>query len=234
MISLETNILIKTLICKHVLIEHKSATLFLPQFIRKYQPWMLKKDKQVREKILLQAIFIQDNRRPTSNRSLSASISTASCSSPKELTHAVPPQEAVLTLKEMVLKASPMHVSNLINPLSGVALVRNSSYNHKLLFIFKQAISQIPCSHYYTNALTRLSPISHLVLRGTLFGLDATFTDDLGTCLNDSPNNELAFRLYNSIWSRTHYHQTLATHFKYLEKQRDGFRLYIPWWRKET
>lgn len=165
MISLETNILIKTLICKHVLIEHKSATLFLPQFIRKYQPWMLKKDKQVREKILLQAIFIQDNRRPTSNRSLSASISTASCSSPKELTHAVPPQEAVLTLKEMVLKASPMHVSNLINPLSGVALVRNSSYNHKLLFIFKQAISQIPCSHYYTNALTRLSPISHLVLR---------------------------------------------------------------------
>lgn len=67
----------------------------------------------------------------TSNRSWSASISTASCSSPKELTHAVPPQEAVLTLKEMVLNASPMHIINLINPLSGVALVRNTSYNHK-------------------------------------------------------------------------------------------------------
>lgn len=66
----------------------------------------------------------------TSNRSLSASISTASCSSPKELTQAVPPQEAVLTLKAMVLIASPMHIINLINPLSGVAFVRNSSYTY--------------------------------------------------------------------------------------------------------
>lgn len=120
----------------------------------------------------------------------------------------------------MVLKASPMHVSNLINPLSGVALVRNSSYNHKQIFIFKQALSQTTCRYYYTNTLTRLSPISHLVLRGTLFGLDATFTDDLETCLNDSPNNELAFRLYSSIWSHTtHHHQTSATHFQNLEKK---------------
>lgn len=64
----------------------------------------------------------------TSNKSLSASISTASCSSPKEFTQAVPPQEAVLTLKEIVLKASPIHIINLIKPLSGVAFVRNSSY----------------------------------------------------------------------------------------------------------
>lgn len=54
-------------------------------------------------------------------------MSTASCSSPKELTHAVPPQEAVLTLKAMVLIASPMHIINLINPLSSVAFDRNSS-----------------------------------------------------------------------------------------------------------
>lgn len=65
----------------------------------------------------------------TSKRSLSASISTASCSSPKELTQAVPTQEAVLTLKAIVLNASPMHIINRINALSGVALVRNSSYN---------------------------------------------------------------------------------------------------------
>lgn len=70
---------------------------------------------------------------PTSKRSLSASISTASCSSPKEFTHAVPPQEAVLTLKDMVLNASPMHVINLINPLSGVAFARNSSYKYKVI-----------------------------------------------------------------------------------------------------
>ena len=58
-------------------------------------------------------------------------MSTASCSSPKELTQAVPPQEAVLTLKAMVLKASPMHIISLISPLSEVAFVRNSSCNHK-------------------------------------------------------------------------------------------------------
>ncbi|KAL6973146.1 unspecific monooxygenase [Sarracenia purpurea var. burkii] len=53
--------------------------------------------------------------------SLSASKSTASCSSPKVFTQAVPPQEAVLTLKAMILIASPMHVISLISPLSGVA-----------------------------------------------------------------------------------------------------------------
>jgi hypothetical protein len=54
-------------------------------------------------------------------------MSTASCSSPKELTHAVPPQDAVLTLKAIVLIASPMQMSSLMRFLSGVALVRNSS-----------------------------------------------------------------------------------------------------------
>lgn len=71
----------------------------------------------------------------TSKRSLSASISTASCSSPKEFTHAVPPQEAVFTLKEMVLIASPIQVINLISPLSGVAFLRNSSYKRKIIQI---------------------------------------------------------------------------------------------------
>lgn len=66
----------------------------------------------------------------TSKRSLLASISTASCSSPKELTQAVPPQEAVLTLKEMVLNASPMDSNNAISPLSGVDFVKNSSYKY--------------------------------------------------------------------------------------------------------
>jgi hypothetical protein len=63
----------------------------------------------------------------TSKRSLSASMSTASCSSPKELTQAVPPQDAVLTLKAIVLIASPMQIRSLMRFLSGVALVRNSS-----------------------------------------------------------------------------------------------------------
>uniref|UniRef100_A0A0A9CTW4 Uncharacterized protein n=1 Tax=Arundo donax TaxID=35708 RepID=A0A0A9CTW4_ARUDO len=72
-----------------------------------------------------------------SKRSLLASMSTASCSSPKELTHAVPPQDAVRTLNAIVLIASPMQVSSLMRFLSGVAFVRNSS---------------------------RLSPISHRVL----------------------------------------------------------------------
>merc|ERR1719487_1486205 len=42
-----------------------------------------------------------------SNRILSASRSTASCSSPNELTQAVFPHDAVLTLKAMVRMASP-------------------------------------------------------------------------------------------------------------------------------
>lgn len=71
------------------------------------------------------AIIVGSN--STSKRSLSARRSTASCSSPKVLTHAVPPQDAVLTLKEMVRSASPMHTSSLIRPLSGVALDKNSS-----------------------------------------------------------------------------------------------------------
>lgn len=54
----------------------------------------------------------------TSNRSLLASKSTASCSSPKEFTHAVPPQEAVRTLNAIVLRASPMHIISLIRALS--------------------------------------------------------------------------------------------------------------------
>lgn len=66
----------------------------------------------------------------TSNRSLSATISTASCSSPKLLTHAVPPQEAVLTLNPIVLIASPIDNNNEISDLSGVAFVRNSSYKN--------------------------------------------------------------------------------------------------------
>lgn len=70
----------------------------------------------------------------TSNKSLSASMSTASCSSPKELIHAVPPQEAVLTLKEIVLNASPILISNLISPLSGVAFARNTSYSHNFIY----------------------------------------------------------------------------------------------------
>lgn len=63
----------------------------------------------------------------TSKRSLLASMSTASCSSPKELTQAVPPQDAVRTLNAIVLMASPMQMSSLMRFLSGVALVRNSS-----------------------------------------------------------------------------------------------------------
>lgn len=58
-------------------------------------------------------------------------MSTASCSSPKELTQAVPPQEAVLTLKAIVLKASPIAINNVLNPLSGVAFKRNSSYTQQ-------------------------------------------------------------------------------------------------------
>lgn len=58
-------------------------------------------------------------------------ISTASCSSPKELTQAIPPQDAVLTLNEIVLNASPMHSITLLSPLSGVAFAKNSSLHHK-------------------------------------------------------------------------------------------------------
>lgn len=68
----------------------------------------------------------------TSKRSLFATKSTASCSSPNELTHAVPLQEAVLTLKEMVLSASPMHIISLMRFLSGVAFVKNSSCTNSI------------------------------------------------------------------------------------------------------
>lgn len=81
--------------------------------------------------------------------------------------HAVPPQEAVLTLKAMVLNASPMHIINLISPLSGVDFVRNSS---------------------------RLSPISHLVIAEVFFVLEA-LRDDFGTTRNGSPKSELNLRL---------------------------------------
>uniref|UniRef100_A0A2P2L884 Sedoheptulose-1 family protein n=1 Tax=Rhizophora mucronata TaxID=61149 RepID=A0A2P2L884_RHIMU len=106
-----------------------------------------------------------------SKRSLLASISTASCSSPKEFTHCVPPQDAVLTLKAMVLIASPMQINNLMSPLSGVAFVRNSS---------------------------RLSPISHLVTWEEFFAF-VSFSDDLGAHRNDSPNRELDFRLCQDL-----------------------------------
>jgi hypothetical protein len=49
-------------------------------------------------------------------------MSTASCSSPKELTHAVPPQDAVRTLNAIVLIASSMQMSSLTRFLSRVAL----------------------------------------------------------------------------------------------------------------
>jgi hypothetical protein len=124
-------------------------------------------------------------------------MSTASCSSPKEFTHAVPPQEAVLTLKDMVLNASPMHTINLINPLSGVAFVRNSSYIHKVInIIFIHALHKL-CAHEIKLAslqLTKLSPISHLVTRVEFFAFE-TFNDDFGTTLNDSPKSELDFKL---------------------------------------
>lgn len=142
----------------------------------------------------------------TSNKSLSASISTASCSSPKEFTQAVPPQEAVLTLKEIVLKASPIHIINLIKPLSGVAFVRNSSYTRNKwtrsnsaylskVYTSNQSFTrQIFSGTFLKLQLTRLSPISHLVTRDDCFVFEA-FNDDLGTCFSDSPKRELDFRL---------------------------------------
>jgi len=60
-----------------------------------------------------------------------------------------------------------MDTNNLINPLSGVAFVRNSS---------------------------RLSPISHLVTSEVFFVFE-TFSVDLDATLRDSPNKELDFRL---------------------------------------
>ena len=144
---------------------------------------------------------------PTSNRSLLASISTASCSSPKELTQAVPPQEAVLTLKAVVLNASPMHIINLISALSGVAFVRNSSYKQdktysKLLFyiqIISDSRSQSKHQQNFTMlTYTRLSPISHLVTSEEFFVFE-TFNDDLGTTLSDSPNSELDLRLCHAF-----------------------------------
>lgn len=129
---------------------------------------------------------------------MSASISTASCSSPKELTQAVPTQEAVLTLKAIVLNASPMHIINRINALSGVALVRNSSYNRPKPKKKKKLMNFHPTSNSLImnkiNLLTKLSPSSHLVTREEFFVFE-TFTADLGTTLSGSPNRELAFRL---------------------------------------
>ncbi|RZS22570.1 hypothetical protein BHM03_00055366 [Ensete ventricosum] len=91
--------------------------------------------------------------------------STASCSSPKELTQAVPPHDAVLTLKEVVLRASPMAISNRIRFLSGVALV------------------------------TRLSPISHLMARDELLPTALQALADLGgVSLRESPRMELDLR----------------------------------------
>lgn len=121
-------------------------------------------------------------------------MSTASCSSPKELTHAVPPQDAVFTLKEMVLSASPMHINSLISPLSRVAFVRNSSYKfiqftfYVLLKICFREMKTISLCE-----LTKLSPMAHLVTREELFVFES-LGDDLGTC-NDSPNSEQVFRL---------------------------------------
>merc|ERR1719443_1461836 len=62
-----------------------------------------------------------------SKRILSASMSTASCSSPKELTQAVLLHEAVRTLKAIWRPASPMELMSLRRALSPVALTRNSS-----------------------------------------------------------------------------------------------------------
>ncbi|MCF8706243.1 hypothetical protein L3056_11080 [Corynebacterium sp. MC-25] len=70
-------------------------------------------------------------------------------------------------MKDMVLNASPMHIINLISPLSGVAFARNTS---------------------------KLSPIAHLVTREEFFVFE-TFTEDFGTTRNDSPKSELDFKL---------------------------------------
>lgn len=48
--------------------------------------------------------------------------------------------------------------------------------------------------------LTKLSPISHFVTKEELFVLD-TFSDDLGATRNDSPNNELDFKLCKNLMS---------------------------------
>lgn len=121
----------------------------------------------------------------TSKRSLLASMSTASCSSPKELTQAVPPQDAVRTLNAIVLMASPMQMSSLMRFLSGVALVRNSSchttphHNPKpargsgvSLFVLRRR--PMLC----TRLRTRLSPISHRALRAArLAALDCLLAE---------------------------------------------------------
>lgn len=54
-------------------------------------------------------------------------MSTASCSSPKLLTHAVPAHEAVRTLKAMVRWASPRDIMIWRSLGSGVASTRNSA-----------------------------------------------------------------------------------------------------------
>lgn len=110
------------------------------------------------------------------------------------LTQAVPPHEAVFTLKEMVLNASPMHSNNLMSPLSEVDLVRNSSYK----IMDCKWIRKLKREIHFTDinvCLTKLSPISHRVTEELeTFGLEI-FRDDLGAALSDSPNIEL-FKLY--------------------------------------
>jgi len=69
----------------------------------------------------------QMEKRRTSNSSLSARRSTANCSSPNVLIHAVAPHDAVRTLNAMVRNASPMHTNSLAKLLSVVAFDKNSS-----------------------------------------------------------------------------------------------------------
>lgn len=163
----------------------------------------------VHSRLPQQSLLLECSRNKNSvtwKRRLLASISTASCSSPNELMHAVPPQEAVLTLKAMVLNASPMHIINLISPLSGVDFVRNSSYEHTVktsksfpnfnIFLTEEQKRKkkllILCSYHIK--LTRLSPISHLVIAEVFFVLEA-LRDDFGTTRNGSPKSELNLRL---------------------------------------
>lgn len=79
----------------------------------------------------------------------------------------MPPHDAVLTLKEMVLSASPMHTSSLMRFLSGVAFVRNSS---------------------------RLSPISHLVIPDELPAALELLGKGFELTRNAWPKSELGLR----------------------------------------
>lgn len=119
----------------------------------------------------------------TSKRSLLASMSTASCSSPKELTQAVPPQDAVRTLNAIVLMASPMQMSSLMRFLSGVALVRNSSCHttpqpDRSRHAAAASASFFDDGRCYVRVRTRLSPISHRALRAArLAALDCLLAE---------------------------------------------------------